>query len=664
MQIKERFEARICESNNALLLLPPLYKERTFEDFCGIVLRVDESLSDLPNLSGKTVYVCGDMSRAFKLDLSCADRVFMIRDLSYGYSDLSSNCSLVDEGQLPILIHGVGVYYRRFFNPDVNYFERISTEHAFQSLTESNKPCKAHRTGIYLTPVDKDEDGLHFRLLRCSTNLSGPTENFQATDWHIVNSLNQEARYIFEDQAPLNHVLAQIYHNTAAGAEQKQSKAKISAHSDKTKDMPANGIMAFCTFYDQLDKLRRLSDDEFDFGHKERSGLTRLRFRLKDSVVEPPASVTLPRQFTVTLYPNSVFFMPLSTNRFYTHEIQSSILDADMLPTRLGYVVRCSNTEAVHKESQTFLKRTGKLVPLEAPTDDGLTDLRSLYAQENTTQEFVVYGDKFPFSMNQGDYMSPAYHPADEFRSYLLPTDGNLFPELLASVRLEDLGKGRQGAVLSEIDSAGCIPVVRTTTKYGAPIQRFLPIHKRLASRIRTIASLSMPLNNALIEKYTESYTTMGAHSDQALDLASDSYIALFSCYEHPELADAPRMLIVESKEAGGIKFEIPLTHNSVIVFSLKTNRRFKHKIVLPTKNATHQNQWLGITFRTSKTLVQFRGPHPYFLDGERLILANDEQSREFYALRSRENSEIDFTYPSIFYTISESDVMAPDDGK
>ena len=33
------------------------------------------------------------------------------------------------------------------------------------------------------------------------------------------------------------------------------TKAKIKAHADKTKDMPVNGLMAFVTFYDKLEKL-------------------------------------------------------------------------------------------------------------------------------------------------------------------------------------------------------------------------------------------------------------------------------------------------------------------------------------------------------------------------------------------------------------------------
>jgi hypothetical protein len=403
----ERTEARILGANNILIAPSTLADNSLIGDFCGSVITIDELSAGWPDFSQKTVYLCGDLSQIDCHNLNAAQRIFAIRELSHGYNedDDGQTWTLVNLGRVPILVHGVGVSYRRFFDLGCDLFDRICTEHTFQTLTESTKPGKAHRTGIYLTPINRDGEELHFRLLRCSTNLSGPTENFGANDKHIVDALNQEAASIFQHQAPLNHVLAQIYHNTPAAA-QKQSKAKISAHADKTKDMPVNGIMAFCTFYDRLDKLRPLTKDPFDYGYKDTSGLTKLHFRLKESVAER-AGCTLPRQFTLTLYPNSVFFMPLSTNRRYTHEIRSSILDAELLPTRLGYVVRCSSTEAVHNNGHTFIKRSKELVKLVPPTIEGIDELRKLYAEENNTQDFIDYGDKFPFSMNAGDYIAP-----------------------------------------------------------------------------------------------------------------------------------------------------------------------------------------------------------------------------------------------------------------
>jgi hypothetical protein len=256
--------------------------------------------------------------------------------------------------------------------------------------------------------------------------------------------------------------------------------------------------------------------------------------------------------------------------------------------------------------------------------------------------------------------LPPECEKTDEVRSYTLLTEGAPFAELLASVRFEDVGKGRQGAVLVKIDETGGIPIVRTTTRYSAPAQRFQPVHERLAQQIQKRAELSVGFNNALIENYTNAYTTMGGHSDQALDLADGSFIALFSCYEYPELATPPRKLIVESKGAGGDNIEIPLAHDSVVVFSVDTNRRLKHKIVLDASARAPENQWLGVTFRTSKTFVWFRDGHAYFSDDVHLTLADDEQRREFYQLRRRENNETDFTYPRITYAISESDMMPP----
>ncbi|MFI1658297.1 hypothetical protein ACH4ZU_25800 [Streptomyces sp. NPDC020472] len=407
MYTTELEEAFIEDASNILVAPSLLHDDESIRDFFGAVITPEGLASGSLDLAQKTVYLCGDISRMSGRQLRTAARVFVVRELSHGYTeDVDGPWVLVDLGRVPLRVHGVGVYYRRFFEIGTDHFGQIRAEHDFQSLTESTKPGTAHRSGIYLTPVTRNGDELHFRLLRCSTNLSGPTEGFRSTDTRIIEALNGEAATVFRNQAPLNHVLAQIYHNTLATAERKQSKAKISAHADKTKDMPVNGIMAFCTFYDGLDSLQPLAEDAFDYGVKGASGLTRLHFRLKDTTEERDRGA-LPPQFSVTLYPGSVFFMPLSTNRLYTHEIRPSTLDAELLPTRLGYVVRCSSAEAVHKNGHTFLRVAGDLVRLEPPTEAGMDELRKLYAEENKTSSFIDYGDKFPFSMNTGDYIAP-----------------------------------------------------------------------------------------------------------------------------------------------------------------------------------------------------------------------------------------------------------------
>ncbi|MEU9029388.1 hypothetical protein AB0D46_18070 [Streptomyces sp. NPDC048383] len=407
MRTTELTEARVDEAGN-ILVAPSVVRDKdVVGDFLGSVITPEELASGSVDLARRTVYLCGDISAMDGRQLRSAARVFVIRELSQGYrEDVDRPWALVDLGRVPLRVHGVGVYYRRFFAPEADHFGRIRAEHAFQSLTESTKPGTAHRSGIYLTPVTREDDALHFRLLRCSTNLSGPTENFRPTDTDIVEDLNREAAAVFRDQAPLNHVLAQVYRNSAATAGRKQAKARISAHADKTKDMPVNGIMAFCTFYDRIDELRPLAEDPFDYGVKGASGLTRLHFRLKEPVEERDGAA-LPPRFTLTLHPGSVFLMPLSTNRLYTHEIRPSSLDADLLPTRLGYVVRCSSAEAVHRSGRTFLKADGELVELGPATAAGMEQLRGLYAEENRTSSVIDYGEELLFSMNAGDYVAP-----------------------------------------------------------------------------------------------------------------------------------------------------------------------------------------------------------------------------------------------------------------
>ncbi|WP_225804546.1 hypothetical protein [Streptomyces sp. NK15101] len=255
--------------------------------------------------------------------------------------------------------------------------------------------------------------------------------------------------------------------------------------------------------------------------------------------------------------------------------------------------------------------------------------------------------------------MPPGSRISDEIVSCALPAGENLFAELSASVRWEDLGKGRRGAVLTRVDEAGGVPLVRTTTRYGSPAQRFREVHERLARRVEELVASAVGFDNALIETYTNAYRTMGSHSDQALDLADDSHIAVFSCYQDPE-ADPSRKLIFESKGSGGESFELPLAHNGVVAFSVASNRRLRHRIVWDAPGRTTDNPWLGVTFRTSKTLLRFRDGHAHLPQGARLVPADEEQRSEFYRLRRRENNETDFVYPLLTYTLSESDLLPP----
>jgi hypothetical protein len=402
-------ENTISKTKNLLLLLPNRDENaqalrELSAHFCGVVV---SRLAEFPaDLTGKRIHVCGDIAQLEEIGTP----LYIIRELSFNYED--SNPALfhfVSLGQVPVIVSNAGVYFRRLFEED-NYFQRIKNEHVFQDLTESTKPGMALRKGIYLTSVSKEEsvdgkEALHYRLLRCSSNLSGPTDNFRSTDHEIMDAINAAAKYVFEEETTLNHVLAQIYENKKkSDSEEKESKARIKAHSDKTKDMPKEALIAFCTIYDSanFEHLKPSSTDRFDWCYKQASGLTRLHFKLKKSVADD----RLAKEFSVTLYPNSVFFIPLSTNRLYTHEIRPSMLNIDMIPTRLGYVARCSSTEAIFRDAQTFIMENGNWVPLEDMTLETMNSLKESYVEENQTERRVQYG-KVHFSMNRGDYQKP-----------------------------------------------------------------------------------------------------------------------------------------------------------------------------------------------------------------------------------------------------------------
>jgi hypothetical protein len=240
------------------------------------------------------------------------------------------------------------------------------------------------------------------------------------------------------------------------------------------------------------------------------------------------------------------------------------------------------------------------------------------------------------------------------FSKYDMKLKDNMFMELANSAKFEQLGKGRQGTVLLHAQN-NIQPIVRTTTKYNNQSQPFTQVHYNIMDKIKKITQQNVYFNNALIEMYDMNYTTMGEHSDQALDLDPDSYICLFSCYSNPETKDI-RSLKIKDKTTGEL-YEIQLSYNSIVLFSVKTNSNYLHKIVLD--NSSSNDIWLGLTFRLSKTFIQFLDEIPYFYKTDRKMrLANQEELKEFYSLRQKENKSIMFEYPELNYTISASDLM------
>lgn len=121
------------------------------QNFCGIVCT---DLERLECSSDNTLYILGNIESIYDTifkHLSGINIIRAIKELSYNYSSNSENYSLVNFGEVPINIHNVGIYFRRLFSDDIDYFSLIRHSHQFQTLTESTKPGRAFRTGIYLT---------------------------------------------------------------------------------------------------------------------------------------------------------------------------------------------------------------------------------------------------------------------------------------------------------------------------------------------------------------------------------------------------------------------------------------------------------------------------------------------------------------------------------
>lgn len=389
--------------HRSVLIVHPGYEARAdaiallAERFFGDVL-VSPAKPPLAGAEGRRVYLCGDLR-----GLSLGDGTpLVITELSLGHEALGQGVRRVRVGQVPVSVHGLGVLFPALFEP-VDWFGRLTEQHEFVALTESDKPSAAARTGIYLSEVQRTAAGLRFHLLRCSSNLSGPTDNFRAADHAILRALRDATAPLFQRAVDLNHVLAQVYNNATLPSG-KERKARIGAHADKTKDMHPDGILAFCSFYDPeaLARLRVSRRDPYDRVHGSQSGLMRLHFKRKEDVGDQGGVPA----FDVPLYPNSALLVPLSTNRRYTHALKASVLNADLAATRLGYVARCSAREALFTDGRTHLIEGDRLVPLAPISVDGVRGLREDYRRENSSAEPMEYG-ALPFSMNAGDYLPP-----------------------------------------------------------------------------------------------------------------------------------------------------------------------------------------------------------------------------------------------------------------
>ena len=122
--------------------------------------------------------------------------------------------------------------------------------------------------------------------------------------------------------------------------------------------------------------------------------------------------------------------------------------------------------------------------------------------------------------------------------SYILDFKENLFKILATQFHggvvtpMTTVTAGRQSGVLVDCHDA-LIPIVRTTTRYEKAPLSFSALHYEIIDKTRKVSGMPhLAFNNAMIEIYTNDYRKMRYHTDQALDLADDSFIGLFSCYE------------------------------------------------------------------------------------------------------------------------------------
>lgn len=234
----------------------------------------------------------------------------------------------------------------------------------------------------------------------------------------------------------------------------------------------------------------------------------------------------------------------------------------------------------------------------------------------------------------------------------------NLFDELSQCIKYEPVAKGKMVANIADCED-DLVPLVRTTTKYNLPTQKFQSIHYDIIDDIKTVSLKSgLNFNSGLVEIYNGEFRTMSYHSEQSQDIDPSTFICIFSCYSNPKSYDK-RELKIMNKETNK-KMTIELDHNSIVLFSYQTNQTHLHKIVLE-EFTNIQNQWLGITFKMSKTKLEFINDLAYFYQTDTILrLANIDETKEYYKSRGDENKLANYSYPQLDYTISPGDLLAP----
>jgi hypothetical protein len=241
----------------------------------------------------------------------------------------------------------------------------------------------------------------------------------------------------------------------------------------------------------------------------------------------------------------------------------------------------------------------------------------------------------------------------------------NFFKPLFEKCKLESICPGRYGAISVEPREKGTYPIVRTTSQYHEAPTFFTSEIKLLRHIVQTeTKSSSLDFNNAMVEMYDYKYYKMGKHTDITLDLEDNSWICLFTCYNHPNPKPQDLRLLRTYNKITQKEESIVLKHNFFVLFSTKTNQTHVHHIVLPTNAKVFSfTKWLGVTMRMSKTFVQTSDKIPMFVHLQKpLRLATAHERTMFNNMKHQENTQTDFIYPysEIDFCLSPSDFFEP----
>ena len=292
----------------------------------------------------------------------------------------------------------IGMLWPKFIDNQEEILSQMNNVHTFHPLTESNSQDLSFRTGYYTSEVtecinEKNESELWFNLLRCSTNFrNAGTHSFTKIDRELMSMVNKIREEYYPGTAELNHGLVQKYVNKQG--ETKVNKAVISRHSDKTKDMPENFVIAFLSFYES-------NNNNNNNNYIDDNLLSRLRFRSKTD---------RSKYEDMIFYPGSLLIIPASTNDKYTHEIKASKALIDDLPTRVSYTMRSSDQLAVFNESDNktyILDQNKNKVLLEVPNEKQFKKIKDLYKDQNMKIGNPDYSEVKRYSVNDGDFVKP-----------------------------------------------------------------------------------------------------------------------------------------------------------------------------------------------------------------------------------------------------------------